>query len=278
MTDVTIQALVNWGNKEACGDTPFGSVCGSMIRGEVITIAESDEILNCAVNNVLEYLIPTAYETMILGSDPGLYWRLNGSTDDPTDTSGHGLSGTQGGAGTVTPEQPGLITTGTSYEFDNAYVVTAPSSLLVINGDLTFEWWAMFPDTPASVMIPISIQTDDCGNRIVLLDDSLTLLSYSDFQGAQADIYFATLLLDTTYHFVVTYRASDHRVEFFANGVSLGSAVTVGTDPMDLCGMPSLYFGAGTFGADSWIGDEVAIYSQVLTPATIQLHYLAGIQ
>lgn len=227
----------------------------------------------------------TAYETLVLGDSPALYWPLDESLGATvaTDISGNGLDGTYGSdmaGGTGIVAGSTVSASGDYADATNAYV-TRPGHDAVLDvgtGDFTMEFWCQQNATPAF------------GNAVSRLDSGLGTgaLCYDGFGTTGSpefnaigpsftSVTTAVPVIDGNIHHIVMVRSSAllyMYVDGAADGAPVASTDDIegGLGPVFQVGIPA--FGSA-FDWDSPIA-HVAWYTHALSPTAIAAHYATG--
>ena len=231
------------------------------------------------------------YGTEVLADSPLGYWELDETAADltsMTDSSGNGYDGTF--TANLVREQPPLITTGTSIEFDggggNGVNINGAVAALQLTGDMTAEAWVNMNSFAAqntylvncSSIISRPEQTSDNYLWSLTISSTGFMRCFWEYAGSANQTVLSThaITTGTVHHLVIVRDTSAKTVTFFDNGVeydTVGYAEnpTAGTDSIVQIGKR---FGGGEL--DGFL-DEVAVYNTKLSLARIQAHYNAGV-
>ena len=223
-----------------------------------------------------------AYAATILADSPSGYYRLE-------ETSGLNLFDENApGNPTFAATIPVAYTAGVDYNLGVSGLVNIPGNLGFRNinarfdcpasvipnwlGSWTIEWWCYLPGpAPISVFYEQSggvnahiISYQPSNNNVIMTVNGSNIIVTAP----------NTFLTDTTYHCATTHNGGTNVINFYVNGVSLGS------NPGTLHNNFPLYFGRRVNFNDlpfNGTYDEVAIYTYELTQPQLLAHYNAGI-
>jgi len=206
------------------------------------------------------------------------YWKFD---EDPGPTAFDSVDANDGtiyGATRTTGQVGGAL----SFDGFNDSVEVPDSDSLDITGDLTLEAW-IEPDSviyAAQGEIIGKWVATETSYYFAIRDGQLQMRISaigSDYYNIE-ETNNANISIDTWYHVVGVYDASEQDIKLYINGVEESTTVT-GTIPL------SIHIGSANVKIGGWwpgyyfagIIDEVAIYSRALTAEEIQHHYQDGL-
>lgn len=220
-----------------------------------------------------------AYELVIKGDEPSLYWRLGAS--GITDVSGHARNGTAEGGisigaslGALTNDPDGATTfDGVNDRLTSSYAAFPTESPI-----RTMEGWAYRANTGENhTLFGGSGSANQPRVTIAAASQNVTYFSSGSIQwagawpGVNQWVHWAVILDGTV---------GANLVELFINGVSRGSREWPSKEFGLLFPATSGNFEVGAYGAGvSFFNgkqDEVAVFERRLSPERIFAHYLAG--
>jgi hypothetical protein len=243
---------------------PFAGLCLALIAGAVSLAAPASAAAACPAPS-------SSYSTAVAASAVG-YWQLG-------DAPGGGACATKGTDGTygggATRGQAGIPgTADTSVGLDGTGFMSVPDSAgLDPARNFSLEAWVK----PAGTAGSQSVVRKDGQYYLKIYDGKLQLWLWSNpttrttFTTASA-----VMTAGTWQHLVVTFNGSS--VLLYRNGTSVGSfskTLSVPTTSNPLRWGDSFSGGADQNFLTGGV-DEVAVYDQVLAPATIASHYTSG--
>lgn len=227
--------------------------------------------------------IPTrptdSYGAKVYDDSPDLYWRLDETSGTSAkDASPNGNGGMFSGGYTL--GQPGGVqgTPGTSVKFDGRRGTLASESRFSDPMTYSEELWFKTTTTSGGKLIGFGdAQSGNSSNydRHVYMENS-GQLTFGVWTGTANTITSPKSYNDGTWHYLVATQSSDGMALYVDGSL-------VGTNPQTDAQNYSGYWRVG--GDTSWAGssnyfngsiDEVAVYSQALSQATITSHYGAG--
>ncbi len=226
-------------------------------------------------------MVPASYGTTI-NATPGLvsYWRM-GESSGTTMSDSKGVSGgtyfggpTLGGAGAVTGNTAMQVNGSSQY-------ATAPRP---IQDDFSIEFWFKSSQTAGSTCTQwwqgMRLVDAEVGGGNSDFGVSLCLGKVIGGVGSFSDVSIVSPLTynDNAWHHVVfTRTTSPAAMQLYIDGASVASGTPNNTGPLTASSI--LAFGRAPDGSGfyySGLLDEVAVYSTVLSPATISAHYTAA--
>lgn len=239
------------------------------------------------------------YADAVRADDPRIYWRLGeGSGNAINAATGPGSIGNLGDgavSATIARNQPAVPATGVpgegsvSFNEGSTEIVSSGvfEKLPAGAGGFSMETWFRLGAAPSDYVSLV-------GDRPFSLQDSFMFLYVLPTQQLRLHVFTQQGLnaIDTTgpalqvgepYHVVATWDAVSGQMRIYLNGREAPVATTAGTNPtQDLgfnSGLNPIFIGADLF--ETTVGapvslDETAVYSKVLAPARIQLHYDLG--
>jgi hypothetical protein len=237
---------------------------------------------------------PSSYGNAALALRPLAYWRLDETNQPPraaiaTNAGSLGNSGTGFVINNVTPAQPGIV--GTSFHFSNpelliellgGHVDIPYTPALNPNGPFTIELWANPAQITSDFFSPaaaLDANQNDSNARIgwILYEAAGSTWQFrvGGINGYAATLVGGTVTTGAWHHLVGVYDGTN--ASFYVNGVLVaGPSSAAGFNPNTT--MP-LRIGATTIPNRTFDGDvdEVAFYTNALSPDVIASHYNTAI-
>lgn len=217
-----------------------------------------------------------SYSSTILAT-AGLvsYWRLGETSGTSaadsigTNTGTYTNGPTIGAAGVIVGDTDTAVTMTTA---SSQYVTVPDSSSLDLGDTFSVEFWVKLTSSPT---VPFCFVDRGAGSWIVRTADSGTAFVLRKNGTSTLVTSTITLTIGRRYHIVVTKSTST--IHLWANNADVTGAVTNATmtnNALPLC------IGGADGGTNDFLNgmiDEVAVYSVALSAATVQSHYIAGI-
>jgi hypothetical protein len=226
-----------------------------------------------------------AYATEVLADSPVLYWRRGepsgGTAQDATANNRDGtINGgpAMGVAGLLTGDADTAIDFETSS--GTQYVSRADEAALDIAGNLTMEaWFRLESQVPSNSFYGIMGKQDyfleyvDTGG-VKTLDFGIVRAPVTATFKAT---YTAELTVGTIYHVVATFNVTTGAMILYLNNAVVATQTVTGT-PGVRVNAELFVVGRWSTGGDYFDGviDEPALYSSVLSPTRVDVHYLEG--
>lgn len=220
----------------------------------------------------------SVYAMAVLADSPLRYYRLGEpagfSITTAYDWSG-GINGTITNPSDVTLGTPGLLYNdpNTAYLLGgiSGYVNAATTSLPTGAAAWSLEAWINTPSlTSANFRTVVEFGTGSTNHAAAIFLDTVGHICCNTYAANR--ITGPTITINTTYHVVATYDATNLRL--YVNGVLQGTLACTPAITLTYCRI-----GSEDSVADDFYGgavDEVSIYSTVLSPQHILTHYIAG--
>ncbi len=221
-----------------------------------------------------------SYIQTIDADSPVVHWRLDETSGSTFVDRKTVADGTYNGGGSLTYNQPGLITDGTSIEFNNtaAMNIIQPSYLNGAPGVTVETWFKFHNGTPSGgATFHINYFTGASATNWGMANATQMRFGGRSIDGDtfQFLTFNFTPVANTTYHFVGVLDFANDQVECFIDGVSQGTQpATFGSNTYVHTGNANQSF-FGSNGADDITLDEIAIYPSALSAARVLAHYNA---
>jgi hypothetical protein len=216
-----------------------------------------------------------AYSDVVLSKSPLLYWKLDENPPGigtAADASGNGRTGTYVGSPTSIA---GLLPQGSTNAvvFAGAQYVTSTYNPFAVNTSLTVECWVRRDtNTSADTMWG----SDAAASMVIFrLPASADTIQFFPQNASRVDWTNSGVGVGPISHVVLAWNGTTDAARLYVNAVDKGEQ-TVGQDFAAAPGNFSVAMRAA--GNEVWNGalDEVAIYSGILSGASILENYLAG--
>ena len=220
-----------------------------------------------------------AYGQAVWDSNPDLYWRLGDTTSTARDSGPNESNGTyQGG---YTQGQAGAFdgTTNKAVAFNGSDGFVASNTQYNNPHNYTLEAWFKTTSDQGGKIIGFGCSqtgTSGCYDRHVYLNNDGTLV-FGVWTGFTNTITTPSAVNNGQWHHVVASQSNTDGMKLYLDGVLVGTNGQ--TDAQD-------YAGYWRVGGDNHWGccspflagtiDEAAVYSSVLSPATISDHFAKG--
>jgi hypothetical protein len=216
-----------------------------------------------------------AYSDVVLSKSPLLYWKLDEDppgTGTAADASGNGRTGTYVGSPTSIR---GLLSQGSTKAvlFGSGQYITSTYNPYAIDTSLTFECWVRRDsNTGADAMWGSDAAASMVIFRLPASADTVQLFPQN---ASRVDWLNSGVGVGTGSHIVLAWNGTTDAARLYINAQDKGQQ-TVGQDFAAAPGNFSVAMRAT--GNDIWNGalDEVAIYSGILSGASVLENYLAG--
>jgi Concanavalin A-like lectin/glucanases superfamily len=220
---------------------------------------------------------PGTYAAIVLSDQPLGYWRLDETTGNAMDASGHGHNGVYGGG--VTRGVSGALVNdpSTAVQLDGMRGTIAVGTVFDPSGTtaFTFEVWikpTVIDDVSRHVLTRQRRPDPKQGAAILVrMANGLVFERFADSVGSFASFQIAAN--SGFHHVVATYDGS--AMQLYVDGTQVGQAAD--SNPISSFGDP-LLIGATSDNFNYFNGaiDEVAVYPTALAAARVQAHFMAG--
>lgn len=215
----------------------------------------------------------SSYLDEVMADDPNFYFRLDDTSNAAVDSSGNSRTGIV--AGSLTVQQPPLITVGKSMTFDGSDDISLSTVTADNTPARTYEVWISTTTNTGTRTIIGRDQSASLKKEVVQVVSGLLRVLHWRSDGAQDTFTTAVNVADgTPHHVVVVFNgATSGTVQIYVDGTQVFS----GTYTSSHASTPAFQVGASR-SSNRWIGvlDEVAFYPTALTSARIAAHYAAG--
>jgi hypothetical protein len=221
-----------------------------------------------------------SYSSTILADTPLFYYRMDQTSGNFTDSSGHGYTGTV--TGTPTYSQTGALSgdSDTCAKFPGSAYVTVASGATVSTA-VTLECWIKSSGTISAYNrfldngYPIN---DHKGIEVMVAPPADGSMGYVNLGlgTSYTGTNFGTgvFVTNTWYYLVVTYDGTTLKI--YLNG-SLNTSMT--QTGCNVANVTNFHIASDSSGSQDFAGwlDEVAVYSYALSSSQVTTHYNAGI-
>lgn len=223
-----------------------------------------------------------SYSGEVLADSPVGYWRLNDTSGTTAvDSSGGGHDGTYSGSFTL--NQPTLLVegSGASVNFTGGQMAVPDTlSLRLGTGAVSYEIWVNLTSTAAYASLVDDTQR---GYSLFLnanggAGPTRAYLTYGNSANAANEITLSTGIATAELdHIAVTSDGAGNAI-VYRNGVSVFTTASQDIGATNSASGVTIFANpSGGGGAIQGQGQELAVYSTVLSPARVAAHYTAGI-